>query len=76
MNNTVLLYLLQNQYFIWFLILWEIVWKGFALWKAAKCNQKAFFVALLIVNTFGLFPICYLIYRYLIEKKVFSKSKK
>jgi hypothetical protein len=76
MNNAVVASLFENQYFIIFLILWEMVWKGLALWKAVKCNQKAFFIALLVINTFGLFPIGYLIYRYIVEKKPFSKLKK
>lgn len=41
--------------------LWELVWKGFALWKASKKNQKGWFVALLVLNTAGILPIIYLL---------------
>ncbi|MDP3966359.1 MAG: DUF5652 family protein [archaeon] len=42
------------------LIIWEIVWKGIALWRAAKNNQPAWFVCLIIFNTVGILPILYL----------------
>lgn len=50
-----------NDYFFLFL-LWELVWKGLALWKSARKNEYAWFVALLALNTIGLLPIFYLIY--------------
>jgi hypothetical protein len=43
-------------------LLWEIVLKGFALWYAARGNQKWWFVAILVLNTFGILPIVYLIW--------------
>jgi len=42
------------------LVLWETVWKGIALWKAAKESQKYWFVAILILNTAGILPILYI----------------
>lgn len=42
------------------LILWSIVWKGLALWKAAKEGNKAWFIILLVVNTVGILDILYL----------------
>ncbi len=42
--------------------LWTIVIKGYALWHAARGNQKWWFVALLIVNTLGILEIVYLIW--------------
>lgn len=41
-------------------IVWTIVWKGMALWRAAQLNQKKWFIGLLIVNTFGILDIIYL----------------
>ncbi len=52
--------------------LWELVWKGFALWYSAKAKQKAWFVCILIFNTIGILPIIYL----LIHKPWKKKSKK
>jgi hypothetical protein len=58
MNN--LLPLLQNPYLITFLSVWELVWKGFALWRAGGDKQRNWFIALLIFNTVGILPILYL----------------
>ena len=41
-------------------VLWTLVWKGLALWRAAGLRQKWWFVAILIVNTLGLLDIIYL----------------
>lgn len=41
-------------------ILWSIIWKGLALWKAARLGSKPWFIALLIVNTLGILEILYL----------------
>lgn len=43
------------------LLLVDITLKGFALWRAAKNNQKYWFVALLIVNSVGILPAVYLL---------------
>lgn len=42
------------------LMLWSIAWKGYALWKAAKNNNMAWFVVLLVVNTLGILDILYI----------------
>jgi len=39
---------------------WSIIWKGLALWKAARLGSKGWFVALLIINTAGILEILYL----------------
>ena len=41
------------------LIVWSITWKGLALWKAAKLNQKVWFIILLVVNTAGILEIIF-----------------
>jgi len=43
------------------LILWELVWKGFALYRAGRKQQPVWFVLLLLLNTAGILPIIYLI---------------
>ncbi len=40
--------------------IWSIAWKGFALWRAAHNKQQYWFVAMLILNTFGILEIIYL----------------
>ena len=39
---------------------WEMVWKGFALWKAARNNELGWFVILLAINSAGILPIFYI----------------
>jgi hypothetical protein len=39
--------------------LWSLVWKGFALYKAARKEQKVWFVLVLVVNTLGILEIVY-----------------
>lgn len=48
------------------LIIWSLVWKGWALWTAARKGSKSWFVALLIVNTLGILEILYI---YVFSKK-------
>ena len=42
--------------------LWTIVLKGYSLWAAARAGQKKWFVALLVINTFGILEIVYLLW--------------
>ena len=43
-------------------VIWSLIWKGLALWRAARAQQPAWFVALLVVNTAGLLEIVYLLF--------------
>jgi len=45
---------------------WTLYWKGMALWKAAKLDKQNWFIALLVINTLGIFEILYL---YVFSKK-------
>ena len=42
--------------------IWELIWKGIALWRTGRNNQLKWFVALLILNTAGILPILYLLF--------------
>lgn len=44
------------------LMLWTIIVKGFALWHAARHEQKEWFIALLVINTLGILDIIYLVW--------------
>lgn len=55
MDTTILIWLIP-------LIIWELVWKGIALWKAGRNNQIVWFIVILILNTVGILPIIYLIF--------------
>jgi hypothetical protein len=50
------------------LTIWDLFWRGKALWKAAQKSSLYWFVALLVVNSLGILPILYLY--------IFSKKKK
>lgn len=41
-------------------LIWTIVWKAIALWKAARNNHIAWYIVLLIVNTLGILEIIYI----------------
>jgi len=45
---------------IFILIFWEAFWKAIALWKSAKRGDKLWFIAIFLINLFGLIPIFYL----------------
>ena len=42
-------------------ILWDLAWRGLALWGAARRSQVAWFVFLMVLNTVGILPIIYLL---------------
>jgi hypothetical protein len=44
-----------------FLVIWELVWKYIALWKAGRNNHLVWFVFIAIFNTMGILPIIYII---------------
>ena len=39
---------------------WSLLWKGLALWRAGRRNDKVWFIVLLIFNTLGILEILYL----------------
>lgn len=41
-------------------LLWSVLWKGIALWKAARRRQLVWYIALVIINTVGILPIVYI----------------
>ncbi len=44
------------------LLIFELIFKGIALWKAGRSNQLYWFIAMLILNTLGVLPIIYLLF--------------
>ena len=60
MFNNILAVPLDNQLWYIALFVWVIAWKGWALWKAARQNQKWWFIPLLVVNTLGILEILYI----------------
>lgn len=64
---------LGQENWSWIVILlattWDLAWRGFALWKAARNSQRYWFVALLIINSVGILPIIYILYLKFFRKK-------
>ncbi len=60
-----------EQFYLWLipLIIWSIIWKGLALWKSARNEQKGWYTSLLILNTAGILPIVYLLWFQKKDKK-------
>jgi len=42
------------------LVVWATIWKGLALWRAAKKNSRVWYIILLVFNTLGILEIIYL----------------
>ena len=62
-------------YILLAVIVWSMIWKGFALWKSARRNSLYWFVAILVINTLGILDILY-IYIFSKTKKVTSRISK
>ena len=45
---------------IFSIFLWSLAWKGWALWLAARRDEPVWFLALLVINSFGLLEIVYI----------------
>jgi len=67
-NNAIIAYIKLHPYAILFLI-WAVVWKLIALWKAAKHDHLVMFIVLTFVNTLGLAEIIYVGYLYFRDRK-------
>lgn len=51
--------------------IWSAIWTGFALWHAARREEKGWFIFFLLVHTAGIVEILYL----LLVVKAFNTSK-
>ena len=47
---------------IFVLFVWSLLWKGLALWRAVKNDQRNWYIVMLVVNTLGILEIAYLFY--------------
>ncbi len=56
--------------------LWELPWKGIALWKAARNKHMGWFVALMLVHLAGLIDIVYIFYFSDTRKKIIPRAHK
>jgi methionyl-tRNA synthetase len=58
--NYIIQHLIQNPMIFIPFIIWSFAWKGLALWRAARLNQLGWFIALIFINTGGLFEIIFI----------------
>lgn len=58
--------------------IWELIWKGIALWKCGRNNQPIWFVFILLINSIGILPILYLLFfqKKTVKPKVVLKKKR
>ena len=69
--------IIQNN--IWWLIViysWATAWKAWALWIAAKKDQKVWFLVFIIVSTAGILEIFYIFYFSKQDKSTIKANKK
>lgn len=64
--NMIMQFTLREQIMLLILFVWSLAWKGMALWKSARRENKYWFVALLVINTVGILEILYI---YIFSKK-------
>lgn len=48
--------------FVFIVLIWEIFWKGLALWHAARNSQWVWFIVFLFLHTAGILEIVYLVF--------------
>ena len=44
------------------IVVWSLIWKGLALWRAAHRGEKVWFIVFLLINTAGILEIIYLFF--------------
>ena len=59
--NKNILFALSHLWLLLPIIAWTLLWKGLALWKAARGGQYAWFIIFLVVNTLGILEIIYIL---------------
>ncbi len=59
-NYPVFVISLRVKLLLLVLLIWSVIWKGIALWKAARNSHTGWYVVLLIINTVGILEIIYI----------------
>jgi hypothetical protein len=54
------------------MVVFDMIWKGIALWKAGRNNQLGWYLCIIIFNTIGILPMVYLAF---FQKKIIKGSK-
>jgi len=56
-----------------FCVVWEMIWKGIAMWRAARNGHSTWYIFLFFLNTLGVLPIIYIAFY---SKYKWMKSKR
>ena len=60
-NEIIPMYWIIFIVLIVILAIFEIIMKGFAMWRASERKSKGWFWVLLVINTMGILPLIYLL---------------
>jgi len=69
-NATLSAFMSDHPWLTIIALAWVLIWKGLALWKASKKGHLQIFIVFLILNTFGIGEIIYLLYMHFKNKKI------
>jgi Family of unknown function (DUF5652) len=50
----------KNVLLIAIVVIWTMFWKCYSAWTASKNNDKKWFIALVVLNTFGILDMIYI----------------
>lgn len=62
-------FLIENWFLLVILVVWDLIWKMVAMYRAAQDDSKLWYVILAFLNTIGILPIIYLTKIHKAEKK-------
>lgn len=74
LNQYVNLATPQGLIIIMIISIWSIFWTAIGIWKAARNDERIWFVAILLLNTLGILEIAYLFF-FAKEKLTLDKIK-
>ena len=66
--------LFANPGVVFVVLIWSLFWKGLALWRSARSDQRNWFVVILIVSSLGILEIVYL-FRFSKNRLTFKEMK-
>jgi hypothetical protein len=57
------------------IVVWDLIWRGIALWQSSRRREIGWFVALLVFNTASVLPLLYLVIHDLNERSYNSRRQ-
>ena len=53
----------------------DVIFRGWAMWRAARMEKKSWFIALLVINSMAILPVIFLLVTNDTYSKAFPKQK-